>query len=215
MFENLTVSEFFPTVVWVIDLKPEKFRAMNARMMAKIEAMLTPRPPLAPGEAWQTHQRLHDLEEFAEFTACVRAAARGACDFLKIEYDPQGLLITGCWANIVPPGVSHVSHVHPNNYLSGVYYLRAAPGADRIGFTDPRAQASVIAPRPREPNRYNGQEAAMVAKEGRFILFPAWLRHGVPTNKSSEDRVSIAFNVMFTDYGERHAAPVWDPNVRG
>ncbi len=215
MFENLTVSEFFPTVVWIADLKPDKFRPMNARLASKIDAILTPRPPLGPGESWQTGQRLHEFEEFAEFAACIRGAARGACDFMKIEYDPAALVITGCWANIVPHGVSHVSHVHPNNYLSGVYYLRTEPGADRIGFTDPRPQAAVIAPRPREPNRYNGNEAAIMAKEGRFILFPAWLRHGVPTNQSGQDRVSIAFNVMFGSFAEQMSMPLWKPNVDG
>ena len=33
------------------------------------------------------------------------------------------MMITGCWANINPPAAYHPTHNHPNNYLSGVYYV--------------------------------------------------------------------------------------------
>jgi hypothetical protein len=32
-------------------------------------------------------------------------------------------MITGCWANVNPPGSYHPTHNHPNNFLSGVYYV--------------------------------------------------------------------------------------------
>jgi Putative 2OG-Fe(II) oxygenase len=35
-------------------------------------------------------------------------------------------------------------HQHPNNLLSGVYYVRTHPGADTMNFHDPRNQSASI-----------------------------------------------------------------------
>ena len=38
------------------------------------------------------------------------------------------------------PGAAHGLHSHPNNFLSGVYYVRVPSGGDTINFHDPRSQ---------------------------------------------------------------------------
>jgi len=40
-------------------------------------------------------------------------------------------------------------------------------------------------------------------------MFPAYLSHSVPANRTNEERISIAFNAMFTDVAETMAAPLW------
>ncbi len=37
----------------------------------------------------------------------------------------------------------------------------------------------------------------MLAEVGKMVLFPAYLDHGVTTNETKEDRVSLAFNINF------------------
>jgi ectoine hydroxylase-related dioxygenase (phytanoyl-CoA dioxygenase family) len=32
--------------------------------------------------------------------------------------------------------------------------------------------------------------------EGRLLLFPGWFAHGVPSNRSNRERVSVSFNLM-------------------
>ena len=54
----------------------------------------------------------------------------------------------------------------------------------------------------------------MDAKDGRLIIFPAWLSHGVPANRSNRDRISVSFNIMFTSYSETMSKPKWSPTVR-
>lgn len=49
-------------------------------------------------------------------------------------------------------------------------------------------------------NAYNSNVVTMQVKPGRLIIFPSWLSHSVPVNAKSEDRVSIAFNLMFPNY---------------
>ena len=67
----------------------------------------------------------------------VETAARGVARFLQVDQYPMD--ITGCWANVNPPGAYHPMHHHPNNYLSGVYYVAVPTAGSQIVFQDPRA----------------------------------------------------------------------------
>ena len=42
---------------------------------------------------------------------------------------------------------------------------------------------------------FTAEEERMRPEEGRMYIFPGWLEHGVEPNQSTEDRVSISFNV--------------------
>ena len=48
---------------------------------------------------------------------------------------------------------------------------------------------------------------------GRMVLFPSWLRHHVPSNEGTTERISIAFNLMFTSFAETIATPMWKPTA--
>lgn len=47
--------------------------------------------------------------------------------------------------------------------------------------------------------------------EGVLIMFPSWLAHSVEANPTDEERISPAFNVMFTDFTNTLAQPNWSP----
>ena len=109
----------------------------------------------------------------------------------------------------------HKPHTHPNNDLSGVYYLQADPGATHITFDDPRPQTNIMSPVTREITAENAGQIHLGVKEGMLIMFPAWLAHSVPVNSSARERISLAFNVMFKRFGEEMGAPKWEGNVPG
>ncbi len=208
MFENVKAHDIFPTPVWALDFKADFARDLNRRIMTEIERMLSPRPPIGVGGTWQTDQNLHTLPAFADLAAAIDKAARGALDFMKAEY--SRFEITALWANINPKGGLNSAHSHPNNYLSGVYYVQVPKGSDKIVFLDPREQACTIMPPVKEYTAYNGNEVTFEIKAGRMILFPAWLRHGVPVNRSEEERVSMAFNIMFSTFTQEMSRPLWE-----
>ena len=119
-------------------------------------------------------------------------------------------MVTGCWANVNPPGGRNSGHTHPNNYLAAVYYVATPDNQDKIEFEDPRPQAQVMMPRQNAPTPYTVNTISFTVKPGRLVLFPAWLRHAVPINRSKIDRISFAFNLMFRNFSETMAAPLWD-----
>ena len=209
MIEKQEVQELFPTTVWIVDLKAAEAAPFNARLKAEIETIISPRPKVPAGSNWQTPQDLHTRPAFADFVKLVETAARGVARFLQVDQHP--MTITGCWANINPPGAYHPTHNHPNNYLSGVYYVAVPESGSRIVFQDPRP--SMIMPRPRQFTRLTANAADAPSKPGRLLIFPAWLRHSVPANDGQTDRISISFNLMFKQFAETLAAPMWDPTA--
>jgi uncharacterized protein (TIGR02466 family) len=208
MIQQSGVQHIFATPVWIVDLADDHAAALNARLLKEIEALMGPASPLAGGRTnWQTDPNLHRLPQFREIVALFENAGRAAADYLKLK--STDFVVTGCWANVNPPGGHNPSHTHPNNYLSGVYYLSIPEGEGRIAFEDPRIQAQVMMPPVSELTPYNGNIVTFEAKPGRLLVFPAWLGHAVPTNRSRETRISMSFNLMFRNYAEELSAPLW------
>jgi len=208
---KVEVQEIFPTPLWIVDLDPATSRPLNDALREEIERLLTPRPAIPKGANWQTAQDLHESPKFARLCEVVTMAARGAMRWWGLEAHP--LVITGCWANINPPGAHHPRHTHPNNLLSGTYYIQAGPDAAEIVVSDPRPQAHVLMPRPTQFNARNTNSLSVKVQDGRIVLFPSWLQHHVVSNQSALERMSVAFNFMIPHYTETLSAPMWKGNV--
>jgi uncharacterized protein (TIGR02466 family) len=201
------VIPMFPTLVWKVQLEPQLHKDIAARVLAVLAHMRGPLPPLAPGRAWQSIQTLHTLEEFRDLVSCVSRAVTGVLHFLKIGYD--AFEISACWATILATGAAHRMHHHPNNYLSAVYYLRTHPGADSINFHDPRSQTGVIRPPVVDLTANNTDQVVVRVQNGTLLVFPAYLQHSVDANASAGERISISFNIMFSDFTENLSKPQW------
>jgi uncharacterized protein (TIGR02466 family) len=100
-------------------------------------------------------------------------------------------------------------HYHPNNFRSGVYYVRTHPGADTINFHDPRTQAGIIRPPVVALTAENTDQVVVKVKDGTLLVFPAHLRHSVDANASEEERISISFNIMLSAFTENLSKPLW------
>ncbi len=205
--ETSDVISMFPTLVWKIQLKSPLHEAIDARVLAMLDGMRRDLPPLEPGQGWQSERTLHEREELRELMACVDKAASSVLRFLRIGYD--AIEVTGCWATALTEGAMHRAHTHPNNYLSGVYYLRTHPGADTINFHDPRVQASVIRPPVLELTSQNTDQVVVRVSNGTLLLFPSYLEHSVDASLSEAERISISFNIMFSSFTEHLSKPLW------
>jgi uncharacterized protein (TIGR02466 family) len=203
----LKILKFFPTPVWVEQLPNDDAARINRKAMDLIETFRGQTTGKGPGDSWQTPNNLEDRAELQELMVYVKEAVSEALNDLQIVYD--GFLVTGCWANIKPRGKGHGIHRHPNNFFSGVYYVRASGEGGEIDFYDPRTQTDVTAPRFTKQNEYNCRYYRIPVREGMLILFPAWLSHSVTKNSGETERVSISFNVQFEQFGEKMARPRW------
>jgi uncharacterized protein (TIGR02466 family) len=100
-------------------------------------------------------------------------------------------------------------HSHPNNFLSGVYYVQTQPGADTINFHDPRVQTGIIRPPVTELTAHNTDQVVVRVNNGTLLMFPAFLQHSVDRNASTATRISVSFNIMFSGFTENLSKPLW------
>jgi uncharacterized protein (TIGR02466 family) len=205
-FQNSDVLRMFPTFVWKAELKSEVYKPINDSILRGLAEIGMPLD-LMPGESWQSGHRLHELEPFREVVDCINEAAESVLAYLKIG--PESFMITGCWANVSAPGAGHRVHDHPNNYLSGVYYVRTQQGANTINFLDPRRQTAIIRPPVTQLTAENTEQVVVSVRDGMLLMFPAWLQHSVDPNRSDRARISVGFNIMFPAYTEVMAGPSW------
>ena len=154
-------------------------------------------------DRWQTKSAdLHNQKEFKEFAELVISTSKEILNMLK--YDVEDVVITDMWATVLKSEEHHPAHTHSNNFLSGVYYLHSDQGAS-IMFHDPRPAAGVIVPRMKESTIANANLLSYTSKQNRAIFFPSWLPHYVKPNKSTNNRISIAWNVQLKgQVGEHH-----------
>jgi len=151
---------------------------------------------------WQTSYDLAENQTFKWFAQDVYKTAFDIFD--KLNYDVQDIKITGMWGNILKHGETHSPHTHSNNFLSGVFYLESDAETGII-FSDPRPAANVLMPRKKTKTNENSNLLSYTSKQNRLIIFPSWLVHWVPINKSKRDRISISFNIQIKgQVGEQH-----------
>lgn len=116
----------------------------------------------------------------------------------QLEWDLRGrsLVMTDCWANIMPRGTAHSFHLHPQAVVSGSYYVSTPRGAAPIKFEDPRLSRLMAAP-PRRADARQQAHVSLQPRAGDVILFESWLRHEVPASRIAAERISISFNYHY------------------
>ena len=115
----------------------------------------------------------------------------------ELDFDLEGrnLKLEDLWINILPEGGNHSAHIHPNSVISGTTYISMPSGSSAIKFEDPRHSMMMAAPsRIKDAKEYLRPFIYVNPSVGDVLLWESWLRHEVPANNSSEERISISFN---------------------
>ena len=197
----------FPSLVCKIQLEASVRDSLNSNIEAVLAQLRCGLPPLPAGQGWQSGHTLHRRAELCELVSCIERGVTSILRFLRIGV--EAFEITGCWATVLAQGAAHRPHSHPNNLLSGVYYVRADAGADRINFHDPRPQAAVIRPPVIELTAENTDQVVVRVRSGTLLIFPSWLEHSVDANPNQAERISVSFNVMLSSFTEQLSQPLW------
>ena len=107
--------------------------------------------------------------------------------------------INEMWSIINKKNSYNESHIHPNNLLSSVYYVRAPKDCGKIIFNNPNQVSLNRFPKDLKKPEFSANIQKIEPKEGNLLLFPSYLWHSVETNNSDEDRVIVSFNVSLSD----------------
>jgi uncharacterized protein (TIGR02466 family) len=146
---------------------------------------------------WQSKNlNINENEEIKKLTIEI---TKESFNFLKIfsmkkEYN---LYFENIWININKKGDFNTPHIHPNSFISGVYYVNCNEQSGRIIFENPcqpfdcfmnSEQIETI-------NSYNAGKAFHIPQKNKLVLFPSYLNHYVEPNRNTEDRISLSFNL--------------------
>ena len=161
------------------------------------------------GQAWcetegypgyTSYASLTDLPwRFPIFADLVKVLDKHVATFAEtLEFDlgDREVVLEDIWINILPPGGTHSSHLHPHSVISGTTYVSMPEGASALKLEDPRSGRMMAAPPRRKGAREDLQTFIYVKPDvGDVLLWESWLRHEVPLNMAEEDeRVSVSFN---------------------
>lgn len=114
---------------------------------------------------------------------------------IHIPKSDVSLNITQSWVNITNKGEAHQSHKHWNSMYSGVFYINAVEGIDKIYFHHYNSVRDIQVI-PEEWNIYNSLSWWIPVKTGDLIIFPSWLYHSVEPVEHEEKRISLSFNTF-------------------
>lgn len=102
------------------------------------------------------------------------------------------------WVSFKHPGQQHTMHAHPNSLISGVFYFgEITDETSSIRFHNNTIGVNTSTIRPsmkKGARKYTHEYFSVNATPGLLLLFPSYLQHSVPLNKSQLTRCSLAFN---------------------
>jgi uncharacterized protein (TIGR02466 family) len=194
-FETGSVSQLFATPIWTF--KPRNAAALATQLEAKLRSLrdADPRWKKDSRGLWQSRDDLHEHPDLQGLVALIHEASAAVLKLLEMQCQ---LRITGLWGNIGRHTDFLHEHTHPNNFLSGVVYVKVPPNSGATSFKDPRPQTRVLRPRVLRDNPFNSSEFQYVGAPGTVVMFHSWLEHSVTPNETDEDRITVAFNLMVT-----------------
>lgn len=201
----MPTRSLFPTLVYTARLQGAGTAAFNRELLKETSQI---RAYDAEGRKWSARRypggytsygSLCHLQKMSStFATLERKLRRHVNAYVKsLELDMAGrsLLMTDCWVNVMGRQVVHGLHLHPLATISGTYYVQTPRGCSGLKLEDPRLDRFMAAPPRRAAGRPENQPWFTVpAQAGHLVLFESWLRHEVPPNPSSRERVSISFN---------------------
>lgn len=103
------------------------------------------------------------------------------------------------WMNILYKNGSVGVHRHYGSIISAAFYPYVEEGSSPIVFVAPtEAYRMMDVPYVSETSSYvyTANIRQIEATTGKLVLFPSWIQHYVPTNKSNI-RVTLSFNTKF------------------
>ncbi|WP_306017541.1 tetratricopeptide repeat protein [Oceanicaulis sp. MMSF_3324] len=176
-----------------------EFNASLAAVLRQLHDFSAPPLDQSLRAGTQTPTDLRHSQEpvIREFFAMVEAAFRRYRDQLTAKPGhpllgaiPDAFELVGAWSVRLGPGGRHVNHVHPEGWLSSVYYVDVPPQVQ--GAPDKEGWLKFCEP----PFPVPGQDAErhVQPRAGELTLFPSYFWHGTEPIRSGE-RLTIAFDI--------------------
>ena len=191
----MPVQYFFPVATYwsMIDNEAAKKEAYDVYLDLKAKKAFK------KNEAWQSHKlsdttfKQNVITEYnmTNFNDEIHKHLTYYLNEMQARFDRAvDYSIASCWLTTTSKG--EYAHIHTHKAdISGVYYIKTNQKDGKFFFTNPNTPALM--------NWYadNDKTIEYTPEEGKLLLFPSWLAHGVWTNTTNNERVSMSFDIIF------------------
>ncbi|MGV8996765.1 MAG: TIGR02466 family protein [Parvibaculaceae bacterium] len=193
--DALEPQSFYGTPIWTRTLTAhETINPPLIESLKRIEATTSAIKRSNVG-GWHSEINLQRHPDFVPLSRIIAQVVRRCVLSLDYDFERGQLNFQSMWANRNGQNDYNASHVHPNAFLSGSYYLAVPPDGGNIEFSDP-VRERVMMPVPIKPGSpKHTKRIEFKCRSGMLIIFPSWLTHAVQPNRSADARYSLAFNV--------------------
>ena len=119
----------------------------------------------------------------------------------SLGYVNQEWMFSQSWISYKHPGQSHVYHTHPNSIISAVFfYGNVGDDTSKIVFHQNASfqKVDTVQLQNEEEKRYawRSQGISFDFQPGTLLIFPSFLPHSVPENKTRIVRKSLSMNIV-------------------
>jgi uncharacterized protein (TIGR02466 family) len=195
-------QDIFPTPIYTGSI--ESFAQINKVIIEKLYELrdMDNAEKKSDNPGWCTNNNLHiTLHEIPEFYFLKNCILQAANNIIKTMGYDINLMFNDMWGHINYKFSGDQVHDHPETILCGTYYLKVPKPESNLKLYDPRPVKSFvsqsIAPLDKvKANQYTLNSKTIPLIEGKFIIFPSWLKQAVETNLSDDDRISVIFNFI-------------------
>jgi uncharacterized protein (TIGR02466 family) len=111
------------------------------------------------------------------------------------RYQTDSINVNSSWLNKFSTEqlIGFHEHGYQPNVVSGVYYHKFTPGSGDIQFKSPNP---FVVSFPHQTPTYTNI-VNIAVEQSMLLLFPNWLLHKVMPNRTTNTRISLAFNADF------------------
>jgi uncharacterized protein (TIGR02466 family) len=199
MQTNYEVLELFPTPVFTATLPVE---LSNVIPWFYKQEILTQEIDAANYGERSKNSYILDEPESTKLRTYILALTKYYGSILGYDYEEYKF--GQSWLSFKQPGQHHTLHSHANSLISGVFYFgeftEKTPAIQFHKLTG-GINLSVLMPKLEKnlKDKFYAQDLFSINFEpGLLVLFPSYLHHSVPVNKTDTVRCSLAFNVVPT-----------------
>lgn len=192
---------YFPMPIWWEDYRLNNDEILN--LCYRLREKDPKGRKISNVGGWQSNDIGPDeYEELKPLVDTIKSNSTLVLEQYGFDLNRCYLTIGNLWVNINNENDSNSIHTHTSCFLSGAYYVKASRSNSPIvfykNFTEDFA-ITAAGPLDRY-TQLSGSTARYQPKTGRLLMFPAWLPHGVLPNESTDERISIAFNMKMRTY---------------
>jgi len=200
------VLGLFPTPVYSVKLEGDSYNNFQAELQTVVDKLYA-------NDTWGQNKQWNSSEHFLsnagnfeqnllqeeDMKHVVNTIFHHCLHYMsatqtKPQFRPS---IVSSWLTLTKPGLHAHIHDHGTNQISGVYWFKTNGKDGNIYFRN-----ALKALKCNPIGATVSHEAEFSPEQGRLVMWPSFLDHGVYENTTDEDRISLSFNITL-ERGDR------------